>query len=248
MGNLRSVYIHWWRHRRAYWGIGARIAALNAALGVCLFLLGKGYMDDVVMEPVALAALAGGLLCLLGLRAAVKIRLIYAVRKGIDTLPEGCAGFWKVWSRYLYGYLLVTLPGLIVPMVIWFEASLCILLLRWRMHFLPYTGVLEPERDIGRNGIRWGQGMVWQICIMGILTKWAAGLVCGIIILSLWLSGADIWMMAAIAGWALASMAAEPLYQTGNLLLYQKQYLAQVNPETFWMDMEQEGEIQEGQT
>ena len=142
--------------------------------------------------------------------------------------------------------MIVVLPMVIIPMVIWFEATLLILLLRWRMHFLPYTGVLEPERDIGRNGIRRGLGMVWPVCVTGIFTKWAAGFVWGVVILSLWLAGADALVLAAIAGWTLSSMATEPLYQTGNLLMYEEQYLAQVKPGTFWIDMLEEREVQDG--
>lgn len=242
---LTRAYGHWWRHRRQYWGITVWIAALNAGIGVCFFLLGKGYRREIAMGPAAFAGLLCAFLFLLGARAAVKIKLIHAVRKGMDALPDHEAGFWKVWLRYLYGYLIVALPMLIVPMVFWFEASLFILLLRWRMHFLPYTGVLEPERDIGRNGIRRGLGMVWPVCVTGIFTKWAMGLIWGVIIVSLWLAGADALMMAAIGGWALMSMVTEPLYQTGNLLMYEAQYLAQSKFEPFWMDME-EYRIQEG--
>lgn len=247
MVNLKHAYIHWWRHRRQYRCPSAWIAVLNAGAGACLFLLGKGYMGEIVIGPLAFAALVCGFLCVLGARAAMKIRLIYAIRKEIESFPQYDTGFWRVWSRYLYGYLLVTLPMLIIPMVIWFEASLFILLLRWRMHFLPYTGVLEPGRDIGRNGIRRGQGMVWPVCVTALFTKWAVGLVYGIVGLGCWLAGADALVMAAIAGWALSSMALEPLYQTGNLLMYEKQYLAQSKPGTFWMDMEEWCEINEGQ-
>ena len=243
MVNLTHAYIHWWRHRRRYWGISAWIALLNVGIGVCLFLLCKGYRGEIGLFTFAVSVC--GLLCLPGARAAVKIRLIYTVRTGLDGLPRNDTGFWRVWIRYLYGYVLVVLPMLIIPMVIWFEASLFILLLRWRMHFLPYTGVLEPERDIGRNGIRRGIGMVWPVCVTGIFTKWAAGIAWGVIAVSLWLVGAESLVLAAIAGWSLTSMITEPLYQTGNLLMYEKQYLAQTNFGTFWMDMEEYG-IQQG--
>jgi len=236
MVKLKRVYIHWWRHRRQYRGITAWIPVFNAGVGVCLYLLAKGYGGEIRVS--VFAAAICGLLCLLGTRAAVKIRLICAIEKQTKILLENDAGFGRVWLRYLYGYLLITLPMLIVPMVIWFEASFFILLLRWRMHFLPFTGVLEPDRDIGRNGIRRGQGMVWPVCVTGIFTKWAMGLVWGVIALSLWLAGADSLVLAAIAGWALTSMITEPLYQTGNVLLYERQYLEQLKPSTFWMDME----------
>lgn len=242
MIHLARAYGHWWRHRRRYRGVALWIAMLNAGAGVCLYLLGKGYE---IRDPLAIAGALCGLFCLLGARAAVKIRLIYAIRKETDALPRNDADFGKVWLRYIYGYVLVALPVLIVPMVIWFEATLFILLLRWRMHFLPYTGVLEPERDIGRNGVRRGLGMVWPVCVTSVFTKWMIGLFFGIGAVSFWLAGDDALVLAALGGWALMSMVTEPLYQTGNLLMYERQYLAQSKFEPFWMDMEEYG-IREG--
>lgn len=81
--------------------------------------------------------------------------------------------------------------------------------------------------------------MIWPVCITAFGTKWVAGLVWFIAALSLWLASAEVLLMVTIAAGALGSIVVEPLYQTGNLLLYRDQYNAQVQPKTFWIDMEE---------
>lgn len=237
---LKKAYVHWWRHRRGYRRASVWVAVLNAGVWAGIYALAKVLRGDVTIGHWGYGLLIAGLLSVVGLRAAAKIRLIYAVRDGMEGLPDTKTRPIKAWARYLYGHLILALPALVIPVVIWYEAPFCILLLRWRMHFLPYTAVVEPDRDIGRNGIRRGQGMVWPVCITAFGTKWAAGLIWFIAALSLWLASADDLLLIAICTGAFLSIVVEPLYQTGNLLLYRAQYYAQVQPRTFWMDMARE--------
>lgn len=81
--------------------------------------------------------------------------------------------------------------------------------------------------------------MTWQACVTALETKWILGSVFGVLVLCLWLASLDGWAFAVVlcGAAATATMAMEPVYHTGNLLLYRDQYQVQAQTRTSGMDM-----------